>query len=289
MDWNALKVFLVIAASGSLTAAAKKLGINHSTVYRRLNGFEQEMGGRLFERINNRYILTPLGQTLFDHGQKIESAFAELDRHLVGQDLQPRGIVKITAPPNLAHRYLPRYLAEFRQVYPEIIIELLVSDQEVNMNSRQADIALRATAAPPEHLVGREVASIGWSVYSSCNYEDVYGAPKNIDQLEQHRLIGGSGSMRSLPAFNWLESNFEQQIVCRSDELTAMSFMTEAGLGLAVLPDDQTRPGIEALFGITEIPASRLWLLTHPDLRHTIRIKLVMQYLGKKLMEDFSN
>ena len=287
MNWNSLKVFLSISRSGSLSGAAKDLDVNHSTIFRRLNAFEDEIGGRLFERINNRYELTTLGHDLFGLALSIESSFDDLDRHIVGKDVQPKGIVKITAPNNIAYRYLPRYIAEFNLRYPEIHIELLVSNQEFNMSNRQADIAVRATSSPPEYLVGRQVRSLSWSVFGSQKYEDKFGFPETIDELVNHALIGAAGVMCSLPAFIWLEEHLSHQVITRCDDLTAMSYFAEAGQGLALLPDDQRRPEIIRLFGIQESNPSNLWLLTHPDLRNVKRVKLVMEYLAEAFSQEW--
>lgn len=180
-------------------------------------------GSRLFERQSGGYALTPLGEELRDIANRVDGAFNDMERHIAGRDVQPKGKVRITAPNNLAYRYLPDYLADFNRSYPDIKVELLVSNLEVNMNSRQADIAVRVTDAPPEHLVGRQVRSIGWSVYGSAAYREKYGFPGDLDALQHHRLIGASGGMQHLPAFVWVERNLAQCVSARSDDLVAMS------------------------------------------------------------------
>jgi len=286
MDWNAVKIFLAIVETGTLADAARNLGINHSTVFRRLNSFEAEVGGRLFERLNQGYQLTAMGEELLVEANKIAASFDNMERHIVGKDIQPRGIVKITAPNNIAYRYLPRYITVFNQAYPEICIQILVSNQEFNMTNRQADIAVRATSTPPEHLVGRKIRSIEWGVYGSKDYVERAGQPENIESLHQHSLIGASGSMQHLPAFIWQEKNLLEQIRVRCDDLVAMSSFVETGQGLGFLPDDQQRPGIKKLFTFEPGKTSDLWLLTHPDLRHVERIKLAMKHLAKSFAEE---
>jgi len=288
MDWNSLKVFLAIAENGSLSAAANKLGVNHSTIFRRLNAFEEEVGGRVFERINNRYVLNPMGDEMLDLAQNISTSFDNIERHIVGKDFHPKGTVKITAPTNIAYRFLPRYLAEFNKLYPDIDIELLASNQELNMSNRQADIAVRATNSPPEHLVGRQVCTLKWSVYGSQSYADINGFPTGIEELKNHALIGGSGAMKNLPAFIWLEKHLPEKIQARCDELMVMSSFAEAGQGLAFMPNDQQRAGIQKLFTFEPGKTSDLWLLTHPDLRNVERIKLVMQHLAEAFSAEKS-
>jgi DNA-binding transcriptional LysR family regulator len=286
MDWNSLKVFLAITQSGSLSGAAKKLAINHSTIFRRLNSFEEEIGGRLFERVNNRYELTSMGDELLVLAQNIADSFDDVERHIVGKDFQPKGSVKITAPINIACRYLPRYLTEFNHLHPDIKVEILSSNEAFNMTNRQADIAVRVTSSPPEHLVGRKVSSIKWGVYGSKIYEGKFGLPNSVADLHNHSLIGAAGGLRNLPAFVWLEKTLSQNIVACCDELLVMSFFVESGRGLALLPDDQQRPEIEKLFTLKGVKTSDLWLLTHPDLRNVERIKLVMQHLSKAFLSE---
>lgn len=287
MNWNSLKVFLSIARRGSLSGAANDLDVNHTTIFRRLKAFEAQIGGQLFERINNQYELTTLGHELLDLAQNVENSFDSIGRYIIGKDFQPKGIVKITAPNNIAYRYLPRYISEFNCLYPEIHVELLVSNQEFNMSNRQADIAVRATPSPPEHLVGRQVGTLNWSVFGSKRYTDKFGSPNDKEELANHSLIGAAGAMRNLPTFVWLDKHFADQVITRCNDLTAMSYFAESGLGLAFLPDDQLRPEITRLFGVQENKPSNLWLLTHPDLRNVERIKLVMQHLIKAFSKEW--
>jgi len=286
MDWNALKIFLAISKSGTLTGAAKMLGVNHSTVFRRLNAFEEEIGGRLFERLSHGYELTSAGQELLLNARKIADSFDDIERHIIGKDIQPKGQVKITSPNNIAYHYLPRYITEFNRMYPDIHIELLVSNLEFNMTDRQADIAVRATASPPEHLVGRQIRTINWSVYGNRIYGDQFGFPRTLEDLKNHTLISAAGEMRNLPAFVWLEKNLKEQICIRCDDLVAMSYFAEIGRGLAFLPGDQQRSGIKKLFTFEPGEVSKLWLLTHPDLRNVERIKLVMRHLTTAFSEE---
>lgn len=289
MDWNALKNVLAIADTGSLSVAAKQLGVNHSTVYRRLQAYEQEIGVKLFELVNNRYELTLVGEEVVEQGREIWSRFEDIERHIVGKAYLPKGTVRITAPNNLAMRYIPQALKAFSLQYPDIQIELLSGNSEVNMNSRIADIAVRATSNPPAHLIGRKVADIPWGIFASPEYIDRYGVIDNLDALDEHRLIGGTGQMLSLPAFSWLEKHFSTQIVLRADELTVMSYFAETSQGMAFLPLDQVRKGLNTIAEFGPGEKSQIWLLTHPDLRQTERVRLVMRCLTDFfLAEPFS-
>ncbi len=279
MDWNGLKTFSAVVAAGSLSGAAKTLGVNHSTVYRRIQALEDELQARLLEVQGNRHVLTPLGEELANHAGEIETRFHDIERLLIGKEVQPKGVVRITAPYNLANRVIPKALAPFRQLYPEILVETFSSNIEFNLNSRMADIALRATQSPPEYLIGKKVASLPWGVCASVAYMAASAPLKRMEDLANQRLISGSGHMRGLPAFSWIEKHFPQQIHTRCDELTAMAHFAAADHGVAILPLDQLHAGIRWVMDFPMVPASDLWLLTHPDLRHTERVRLVIQHL----------
>lgn len=279
MDWNGLKTFLTIAEAGSLAGAAKQLGINHSTVYRRLQAFEAEIGSKLFIQAGNRYVLTDTGEALAQQGANIQSEFNAIERTLVGKEQLPKGTVKITAPFNLANRVLPNALSEFRNAYPDIHIQVLSSNQALNMNSRIADIAVRATTSPPEHLIGRQVCELPWGLFAGEDYLKSAAPLTSGDDLKHHNLIGAAGTLLDLPAFSWLEKHYNQRITTRCDDLTAMSYFAEQNQGVALLPMDQNRAGPKHVLTLSHIPPSQIWLLTHPDLRKTERIRLVMETL----------
>ncbi|MGH1540169.1 MAG: LysR family transcriptional regulator [Arenicella sp.] len=284
MDWNAIKIFIAIANNRTLIRAATSLGMSHSTVYRRLNDLEDQVG-RLFERLNGNYELTELGEEMLLNAQSITQSFENIERHIVGKDMQPKGIVKVTAPSSFAYNYLPQHLDELNKLYPDIQVELLVTNSELNMTNRHADIAIRVTPSPPEHLVGREVRRIKWGVYGSETYTSQHGKPDNLAELTSHRLIGATGILKNHPAFIWLDNKPTFNIGPRTNDLVAMSFIARSGQGLALLPDDLMLPGLERLFTFEPGKENQLWVLTHPDLRNLERIKIVMKFLAAKLAD----
>ena len=294
MDWNALRTFLAIARNGSLAGAARELNVNHSTVFRRLNTLEESFGCRLFDRLNEGYQLTDVGESLIEQSEQIASSFDDLERRLSGQDSRPTGSVRLTAPENIAFHYLPRYLAEFHQQYPEIDVKLVISNQDFNLSRREADIAIRATSTPPEHLIGRQLCEIPWSIYASQNYflgiaseqQPPPELPCSIKQLKEHRLIGADGELCRLPGYRWLQKHHGDKIVTTANSLLAMSYLAEAGLGLALLPDDQNRSELSRLFPLKQAQKSHLWILTHPDLRHVQRVQLLMRHLTSSILSE---
>ena len=286
MDWNGFKTFLAIAKTGSLSAAAKQLDVNHSTVFRRLNTLEEEIGGRLFERFSHAYELTALGEDVLILGDSIQASFDHIERHMVGKDVQPSGRVSITAPNNIAYQYLPKYLQGFNALYPDIEVDIIVSNHDVNLDSREADIAIRVADKPPEHLVGKQIVTIPWSVFAAKTYLENHSTPKTMVDLKQHKMIGACEFLTNLVPFKLMQKTLTAQIHRRSNDLVSMSYLAESGQGLAFLPDDQAREGLIALFPIEPEIQSKLWLLTHPDLRNLARVKLLMRHLADCFEND---
>lgn len=279
MDWNALKILAQINQSGSMSSAAKALGVNYTTVFRKMEALEQSVGGKLFERGRVQYSPTPLAEELLSPAKEMLAQAEQIQRQIIGKEFLPSGMVKITAPFNIANRSLPRVLKNIRRDYPDIHFQILSSNDEVNLNTRIADIAVRATSSPPQHLLGKKVTTIPWAIYTSQDFAFNNGSAPRLESLSNYPLIGGTGSMLRLPAFQWLEKHHSDAIVYRSDELTAMSHMAEQGLGIAFLPLDQMREQLHQAGIFEPGKTSDLWVLTHPDLRNTKRIRITLDYL----------
>lgn len=287
MDWGLLPNFLMIARAGSLTGAADRLGINHSTVYRRLNQLEVQLHCRLFERLPSGYRLTPEGQGLLSHAETIEAEAFQVERLLGGADITLRGEVRLTAPENLVYDYLPAYLVEFHRQYPEIQVSVLVTNTDLDLNRREADVALRATPAPPDYLVGRKLTDIGWAVFGSPDLLDARGVPADLAAACELPWVGPEAVLMHLPAYRWVVGQVpEQQVVVRGSTLNAIARFAESGLGLAALPMDQAKTRLIPLLALPTTPTSGLWLLTHSDLRQVARIKVLMTFLTDAFRSD---
>jgi DNA-binding transcriptional LysR family regulator len=142
-DWDDLRFFLAVALSGSLSGAARSLGVSHSTIFRRIGNFEQQLGVRLFDRLPEGYVLTAVGEEMRDSVTRIEDEIAALSLKVAGQDQRPRGTIRITTTDLLAAGVLPRHVAAFRTEQPGIEIEVVVADSLLDLTRREADVALR--------------------------------------------------------------------------------------------------------------------------------------------------
>jgi DNA-binding transcriptional LysR family regulator len=286
-SWDDLRYLLAIGREGSLNGAARRLGVNHSTVFRRLNGSEARLGVRLFERHTDGYAPTAAGEEVLRHAQRIEESIDAIGRSAAGRDVQLSGSIRLTTAANLAVDYVAGYLPQWLERYPEIRIEIAVGDRDFDLARREADVALRATTLPPEYLVGRKVRDIQWWVFGGERYLARQPRPQAMGDLAAHALIGAEASFLRLPVFGWLQARHgDAPVVARANDLNTMAALAQAGVGLALLPSDQVRPGLERLFPVEPAFPAALWLLTHPDLRRVVRIRVFIEYLSERLRAD---
>ncbi len=286
--WDDLRFFLAVARAGSLSGAARALRVNHSTVLRRIKGLEQQLGTRLFERLPEGYALTPAGEDILADATTIETTMLALDRRLSGRDAAPAGVVRITTTHTLAMGVLLPVLGDFYSVYSSINLELATDNAFFDLARRQADVALRPDNQPPEHLVGRRLAAVAWAVYGAHAYLAKHPAPSTAEKLADHLLIGGDDSLAHLPATRWLHrKGGNGTMALRTNDVLTQVHAARAGLGLAVLPCFLGDPAAELQRVLGPLPEleSGLWLLTHPDLRRSARVRAVMEHLGNMLIQ----
>lgn len=286
MDWNDLRYALAIARQGGLAGAARELGVDHSSVYRRLGRLERELGVRLFERHRSGYRLTPAGERLADSAGRIETEAAHAERDLMGADLRAAGTVRVSTSEALALYLLPPMLADFRQKHAEIGLEIVVSNQPVDLTRRDADVAIRVTASPPEHLVGRRVGNAGYAAYASRKLLRRTGAASELSTFD---WLGFDETVARFPQARWLARTVPSaNIVMRFDSLCAMLRACELGAGVAVLPcflgDAST--GLARLEGTGADDEMSVYVLTHPDLRRSARIRACLQFFGDRIAAE---
>ncbi len=286
MNWNDIPYFLALAQAKSLAGAARRLDVNHSTVFRRINALEESLEARLFDRGREGYHLTELGESVLDQAQAAEDAVLGLERMIAGKELKPEGTVRITAPANIAHHYIAPLLPEFGAAYPEIRVDLSVSDQDLDLARREADMAVRATTSPPDYLIGRKVADLEWHLYVSNTEFEQDGCAKNIGEMDQFSLLGADHQLMRLQVFQWLDKQHGANVQHRASDLATMAAMATHSLGLALLPSDQIQPELTRLFSVCPEASAGLWLLTHPDLRRTARVKALFRFLVRKFETD---
>jgi DNA-binding transcriptional LysR family regulator len=272
LHWDDLRYVLAVANAGSLAGAARSLGVNHTTVLRRVGAFEKRLGLHLFERLPSGYVPTAGGEELIAAARHIDDTVTTLERKLAGQDLRLSGNVRVTTTDTLMASILPEILTEFRESHPGIQVEVAVSNVMFNLTKRDADVAIRPAKDPPETLIGRRVAKIAFAIYGSPKYL----AKHKAKDLAGHRWVGPDDSLAGTSVAQWMRSELpESEITLRADSLLGLLQAAQAGLGLAALPCylGDTAPSLVCVHRPIAAMETALWILTHEDLRHTARIR----------------
>lgn len=278
-DWDDLRLFLAVARAGSLSGAARSLGVTHSTVFRRIGAFESRLGVRLFDRLPGGYALTQAGEEMRDSVIRIEEEITALALKVAGQDQRPTGTIRITTTDLLAVGVLPRHIAAFRTEWPEIEIEVVVADTVLDLTRREADVALRIGNPAQETLVGRRVGRLGFAVYGAA--DRVLGDPAEGDWI-------GYGSAHGPLVRNLARWWPGTRQVYRTNSITAAHAAAKAGIGLAALPCvlADCDPTLTRAASLPEDFMLDLWLLIHEDLRQTARIRLFLDFMATALAAD---
>jgi DNA-binding transcriptional LysR family regulator len=283
VDWNDLQFVLAVAEHGSLAGAARALGVNHTTVLRRVGAFEKQIGARVFERLPTGYVLTPAGEELALAARQMNETVIAVERRIVGRDRRLTGTVRVTATNTLASSLLPEPLAAFVAANPAVQVELTTSNAMVSLTKRDADLAVRATSDPPENLIGRRVATVAIALYAAPAYLDAAG---KVRDLEGHTWVAPDDSLGHITIARWMASTLARaRIALRADSVVSMRDVALTGVGVAALPcylADRT-PGLVRVHDPVRAMETGLWLLTHPDLRTTARVRALGDFLAEAL------
>ena len=279
-DWDDLRVFLAVAREGSLSGAARTLSVNHSTVFRRLNGLEGRLDVRLFDRLPGGYVPTPAGDALSETAERVEAEILAAERALRGRDLQLRGGLRVTMPDSVSRLLLPVLIAPFERRYPEIELELVISDTFLNLSKRDADIALRPTNAPPETLVGRRLCGTATAIYRGAD------TAEPVEPLSENRWVAPDDSLAHLASARWLR-DLAPPVTIRANTMNALLDAAKAGMGLAALPCfiGDRDPALHRVGDPIPELETGLWALTHRDLRQTARIRAFLDAVGEAMTD----
>jgi DNA-binding transcriptional LysR family regulator len=288
LDWDDLRYVLAVAEQGSLAGAARALGVNHTTVLRRINAFEEAQGVRLFDRLPTGYALTAGGEQLLAAARQMSEVVEALERRLAGQDLRLEGTLRVTTTDTLMGSVLPGVLASFQAAHPGIRIEVSVSNLMANLTKRDADVAVRPAREAPETLIGRRVAAVAFAVYASpaCLATVQTAAAAGADDLAAHPWVAPDDTLAGSSVARWMRGHVpEARINVRADSLMSLRQAAAAGLGLAALPCylGDASPGLLRVWPPVEAMATALWILTHEDLRRTARVRAFTEFAAEAL------
>lgn len=299
LDWSDLRYALAIGRQGSPGAAAAALGVNPTTVQRRLEALERHLGARLFERSRRGYAPTEAGAQVLEQARRMADQAEEIERQVLGRDRELGGVLRVATAFVVMEHLLPRPLAEFAQRYPGIEVEVVENAALVDLSRRQmvghadarreADVALRLSAQVADHLVGRPLGQTHCRVYAR---RGAPGLPQTVQPLQ--------ALVRDAPwvAFErdgmqrvydrWMREQLAQaQVRVRVDIFNAVAAMLRTGIGVGLLPTfmEAAHPDLVAVSDPIPELSVPVWLLTHPDLRQAARVRAFMQHVGDALAE----
>jgi DNA-binding transcriptional LysR family regulator len=271
MNWDDMRFFLALAREGTVSGAGRVLAVKHTTVARRIAALEDQLGSRLFDRLPGGYAMTQAAENLYHHALAMEETALAADREVFGLDAQLSGALKLTASPDVFTNLVAPGLQRFTEQYPGIELELSASASLSDLASRQADIALRLTARPPEYLIGREVVPLRHGVYASSVY---------LKRKRSGEQVILWDSERDLP--EWGNKHFPGgRIVARTNDIQTMMGAVRNHLGLARMPCyiADAEPSLRRL----DLPLTPstwgVWVLSHVDLRSTARVRVCRDFL----------
>jgi len=281
LDWDDVRHFLEVVRSGSATRAAVQMGINNTTVYRRISALEKQLGKNLFERLNNGWVLTPVGESIVAYAESMAEDANSIERQILADSHELSGLLRVTAPDHCFDHLVMPAIRKFIQRYPDINLELVATADELDLASREADVALRGTNDPPPNLVGRRIAQIGFEVYGTQALKEQVA---NNPDAEDIPCITWVGDGHSRPP--WIEKNFcNTQRIYRTTSFPVMLAMAHEGIGitrLACLLGDPD-PNLHRIPAIHNEPGPALWVLSHVDLRTTARVRIFRDFLVEEL------
>jgi DNA-binding transcriptional LysR family regulator len=278
-DWNDLRFFLAVARHGSTLAAAKALRVSQSTVHRRLIELEKALARQIVARQPTGYKLTEIGQALLPYAAQVETAALALDRQVTGLDLAMIGVLRLACPEALGTRLVrSKLLHRFHSRYPGLRVELVMSTKPLDLTQGDADIAIRFVTANDDKLFGRKLADAPWSVYAARVYVKHYGAPKAVEEINEHPIIVFDEDMAQHHAAVWLKSVAPRaRIAATADNISAKVLAAKSGVGLAALPSvvgDNDRDLVRVLGPVkglvTTAPLCPLWSVVSSDRRNTL-------------------
>jgi DNA-binding transcriptional LysR family regulator len=285
MDWDDLRYVLAVSRAGSALGAARELGVNQSTVVRRLAQVEASAGADLFDRKQTGYCVTNLGRALVETAERVEAEIRTLYDQIASAGRTVTGVVRLTTAETLAIIVVAPCMLEFQKQFPDVRIELFADDRRLDVARGEADIALRAGSRPDgTNIVARKLLELGWTVYCSESYAAEHGVPKAKEDLCKHTIIGMDGPMGQLPGPRWIaEAAPGVAVRFSSNSLSQLIFSLRAGLGIATLPclSGDSVPGLVRCMPPVRELDSELWLIVREEFKSVPAVRSLADFLAK--------
>jgi DNA-binding transcriptional LysR family regulator len=291
MDWDKLRIFQAAADAGSFTHAGEALGLSQSAISRQVSALEHDLGTPLFHRHARGLILTEQGELLLGTVQDVVLKLDAARSRLNDSRDKPNGDLRVTTTQGLGASWLSPRLGEFLDLYPEIKLQVLLTDDELDLGMREADVALRFREPSQPDLVRRRLFTVHFHAYASTGYLKRYGQPRAIDDLDKHRLLafGGGGAHHFLNQLNSLliagrDARSARTPSMSVNNLVAILRAVEHGVGIAVLPDYfvGSESELVRLLPQADMPTMECYLVYSEEMRNVARVNAFRDFLVAK-------
>lgn len=281
LDWDNIRYFLAVVRSGSVSRAAEQLGVNQTTVSRRIAALEHRLGKELFDRTGNGFVVTPVAEGLVASANSMAEEASTIERHVMADRHELSGELRVTVADLCTQHLMIPAIKAFTRQYPEVDLEIIATQDVLDLTAREADVALRSTDEPPPNLVGKRITQLAYAVYGTKEIvERVQANPDNGDVP----CITWLGDGHTRPP--WIDKSFPKtRRVYRSTELSVMFEMTRQGIGMAQMPCALCDPAplLHRIPCRYVEPGWGLWVLSHVDLRTTARVRIFRDFLVEEL------
>lgn len=288
-NWNDLRAFLAVARTARLTTAAARLGMDHTTVGRRIAALETGLGARLFDRSPQGYALTPHGERLMPTAERIESLTLTAAADLGEADQAVTGVVRIGAPEGFGSYVLAPLMAPLAERHPGLDIQLVAISGVLSLSKREADIAVTLSTPREGRLVSRKLTDYGLSLYAAPAYLDARPPIRTRADMAGQRFVGYIEDLLYSPELDYMQApDVDIHVSVQSSNLIAQLQATLAGAGLCVLPDfiAAKQPGLVRVLPDAVHLERSLWLVVHADLRNLARIRVVTDMIAASVRAD---
>ena len=298
LDWDRVRVFHAVAQAGSFTRAAERLGLSQSAISRQIGALEEDLGTPLFHRHARGLVLTEQGEILLDAAGDVTRRIAMAQTALGESRDAPSGQLRVNATVGVGTVWLTAHLAEFLDRYPEIRVTLLITDNDLDLSMREADVAIRLVRPTQPDLIQRRLMTVHTHIYGAPSYLARHGAPQDLDALDRHRLIVYGDVHPPVPTLNWIliagheddDRPHQRKAALEVNNVFGMLRAAETGLGLASLPDYVAAAadsgGLQQVLAQHEGPTFTAYFVYPEELRSSKRVAVFRDFLLEKVAKQ---
>ncbi|MBF0249671.1 MAG: LysR family transcriptional regulator [Alphaproteobacteria bacterium] len=293
MDWDKLRVFHAVAEAGSFTQAGERLNLSQSAVSRQIGALEDSLGVSLFHRHARGLLLTEQGEHLYRATAEMVSGLANATARIMDTRERPWGPLRITTTVAFGSIWLTRRLKEFIEDYPDIDVSLVLSDDELDVSMRQADVAIRVRPPTQPDLIQRQLMGVKYRIYAAPSYIKEYGLPRTAEELDNHRIVVyGADAAPPVENINWLldagAGEKPRRPVLKVNNIYGIYRAVRSGIGIGALPDYMTGHAEDLVQVLSELegPGFNTYFVYPEELRQSKRVGVFRDFLINRIRTD---